>query len=219
MPLCSSSLRCFGHQGATVEVRWHATPQTITCKQLFCSSHRLPARLLGCLFARSRRFKSPYRGRVHRVGPRHVRLRFAIRKPLQRLGALMRRELQKWPVSRRVNSSRASDDDVTLIDPVPTDPSSEAALPICSRRDTRARTFESIALGPCGDFRPSSGTVVSPCGLLSFSSGPSWPTTAARYVRDTRSGRSTLNPIASALVKIHGTGIPKAIPKQIKGGS
>jgi putative SOS response-associated peptidase YedK len=31
--------------------------------------------------------------------------------------------LQKWPVSRRLNSSRASDDDATLIDPVPTVPS------------------------------------------------------------------------------------------------
>jgi hypothetical protein len=26
--------------------------------------------------------------------------------------------LQKWPVSKRVNSSRASDDDATLIEPV-----------------------------------------------------------------------------------------------------
>jgi hypothetical protein len=26
--------------------------------------------------------------------------------------------LQKWPVSRRVNSSRASDDDETLVDPI-----------------------------------------------------------------------------------------------------
>jgi putative SOS response-associated peptidase YedK len=31
--------------------------------------------------------------------------------------------LQRWPVSRRVNSSRASDDDATLIDAVPTNPS------------------------------------------------------------------------------------------------
>jgi putative SOS response-associated peptidase YedK len=31
--------------------------------------------------------------------------------------------LQKWPVSRRVNSSRASDDDATLIDPLPAIPS------------------------------------------------------------------------------------------------
>jgi putative SOS response-associated peptidase YedK len=30
--------------------------------------------------------------------------------------------LQRWPVSKRVNSSRASDDDATLIDPLPTDP-------------------------------------------------------------------------------------------------
>jgi putative SOS response-associated peptidase YedK len=29
--------------------------------------------------------------------------------------------LQRWPVSKRVNSSRASDDDATLIDPLPTD--------------------------------------------------------------------------------------------------
>jgi putative SOS response-associated peptidase YedK len=31
--------------------------------------------------------------------------------------------LQRWPVSRRVNSSRASADDATLIDPLPNDPS------------------------------------------------------------------------------------------------
>jgi putative SOS response-associated peptidase YedK len=30
--------------------------------------------------------------------------------------------LQSWPVSKRVNSSRASDDDATLIDRVLTDP-------------------------------------------------------------------------------------------------
>jgi putative SOS response-associated peptidase YedK len=29
--------------------------------------------------------------------------------------------LQRWPVSRRVNSARASDDDATLIDALPTD--------------------------------------------------------------------------------------------------
>jgi putative SOS response-associated peptidase YedK len=35
--------------------------------------------------------------------------------------------LRRWPVSRRVNSSRASDDDATLIDPVPTVPSAAGA--------------------------------------------------------------------------------------------
>jgi putative SOS response-associated peptidase YedK len=30
--------------------------------------------------------------------------------------------LQRWPVSKRVNSSRASDEDASLIDPLPTDP-------------------------------------------------------------------------------------------------
>jgi putative SOS response-associated peptidase YedK len=30
--------------------------------------------------------------------------------------------LQRWPVSKRVNSSRASDDDATLIGPVPIEP-------------------------------------------------------------------------------------------------
>jgi putative SOS response-associated peptidase YedK len=35
--------------------------------------------------------------------------------------------LQKWPVSKRVNSSRASDDDVTLIDPLQTDRSAANA--------------------------------------------------------------------------------------------
>jgi hypothetical protein len=30
--------------------------------------------------------------------------------------------LQRWPVSKTVNSSRASDDDATLIDRLPTDP-------------------------------------------------------------------------------------------------
>jgi putative SOS response-associated peptidase YedK len=35
--------------------------------------------------------------------------------------------LQRWPVSKRVNSSRASDDDLTLIDPLRTDPSAPSA--------------------------------------------------------------------------------------------
>jgi putative SOS response-associated peptidase YedK len=35
--------------------------------------------------------------------------------------------LQRWPVSRRVNSSRASDDDQTLIDLLPTNPSAVSA--------------------------------------------------------------------------------------------
>jgi putative SOS response-associated peptidase YedK len=35
--------------------------------------------------------------------------------------------LQRWPVSKRVNSSRASDDDATLIDPLPTIPSAAGA--------------------------------------------------------------------------------------------
>jgi putative SOS response-associated peptidase YedK len=35
--------------------------------------------------------------------------------------------LQRWAVSKRVNSSRASDDDATLIDPLPTIPSTAAA--------------------------------------------------------------------------------------------
>jgi putative SOS response-associated peptidase YedK len=37
--------------------------------------------------------------------------------------------LQKWPVSTRVNSSRASDDDATLIDAQPTIPSAAAGAP------------------------------------------------------------------------------------------
>jgi putative SOS response-associated peptidase YedK len=37
--------------------------------------------------------------------------------------------LQKWPVSTRVNSSRASDDDATLIDGQPTIPSAAAGAP------------------------------------------------------------------------------------------
>jgi putative SOS response-associated peptidase YedK len=36
--------------------------------------------------------------------------------------------LQRWPVSKRVNSSRASDDDETLVDPMPTNPSAATAL-------------------------------------------------------------------------------------------
>jgi putative SOS response-associated peptidase YedK len=35
--------------------------------------------------------------------------------------------LQRWPVSKRVNSSRASDDDTTLIDSLPTDPNAAKA--------------------------------------------------------------------------------------------
>jgi putative SOS response-associated peptidase YedK len=37
--------------------------------------------------------------------------------------------LQRWPVSNRVNSSRASDDDATLIDPLSTVPSAVANTP------------------------------------------------------------------------------------------
>ena len=37
--------------------------------------------------------------------------------------------LQRWPVSKRVNSSRASDDDATLIDPLPTIPSAHGGAP------------------------------------------------------------------------------------------
>jgi putative SOS response-associated peptidase YedK len=35
--------------------------------------------------------------------------------------------VQKWPVTKRVNSSRASDDDATLIDPLPADPNVASA--------------------------------------------------------------------------------------------
>jgi putative SOS response-associated peptidase YedK len=37
--------------------------------------------------------------------------------------------LQWWAVSKRVNSSRASDDDATLIDPLPTNPNAAAGAP------------------------------------------------------------------------------------------
>jgi putative SOS response-associated peptidase YedK len=37
--------------------------------------------------------------------------------------------LQKWPVSRRANSSRTSDDDAMLIDPLPTIPSAAGGAP------------------------------------------------------------------------------------------
>jgi putative SOS response-associated peptidase YedK len=37
--------------------------------------------------------------------------------------------LQRWPVSKRVNSSRASDDDATLIDPLPTIAGAAAGAP------------------------------------------------------------------------------------------
>jgi putative SOS response-associated peptidase YedK len=37
--------------------------------------------------------------------------------------------LQRWPVSKRVNSSRASDDDATLIDALPSIPSPAAGAP------------------------------------------------------------------------------------------
>jgi putative SOS response-associated peptidase YedK len=37
--------------------------------------------------------------------------------------------LQRWPVSKRVNSSRASDGDATLIDPLPTIPSAAGGAP------------------------------------------------------------------------------------------
>jgi putative SOS response-associated peptidase YedK len=35
--------------------------------------------------------------------------------------------LQRWPVSKRVNSSRASDEDASLIDPLSTDPNAAKA--------------------------------------------------------------------------------------------
>jgi putative SOS response-associated peptidase YedK len=35
--------------------------------------------------------------------------------------------LQRWPVSKRVNSSRASDDDETLVDPMSTNPNAASA--------------------------------------------------------------------------------------------
>jgi putative SOS response-associated peptidase YedK len=37
--------------------------------------------------------------------------------------------LQRWPVSKRVNSSRASDEDATLIDPLPTIPRAAVGTP------------------------------------------------------------------------------------------
>jgi putative SOS response-associated peptidase YedK len=43
------------------------------------------------------------------------------------LGPAGKDVLQRWPVSKRVNSSRASDDDTTLIDPLPAGPNATAA--------------------------------------------------------------------------------------------
>jgi hypothetical protein len=44
--------------------------------------------------------------------------RIGMTKPVYGMSGTTKDLLQRWPVSKRVNSSRAPDDDPTLIDPI-----------------------------------------------------------------------------------------------------